>query len=98
MPPLPARSLSISDSINVSGVALTVGIGILALIIAYATLRLQQYLHRRHLEAHPVHELEAQPTHELETLIPETDRGSETPEDVLSQENNHCPSIATPSR
>jgi hypothetical protein len=59
MAPLVFRTLSISDSISVSGVVLTVVLSILALAIAYATFKLQQYMQRRYRRAHQVFELEA---------------------------------------
>jgi hypothetical protein len=56
MAPVLHRTLSSGDKINVSGVVLASGIGVAALLVAFATFRLQQYMHRR---LHPPYELEA---------------------------------------
>jgi hypothetical protein len=63
MAPIPARSLPLSDKINVISLAIASVIGLAALLIGYAGLKLQRYFHHR---AHPRYEL---PGHELEAAL-----------------------------
>jgi hypothetical protein len=64
-PPIIIQHFDPSDKINISGVALTVGIGLLALLIAYLTYRLQRHFHRQRQQSEP-YELEAAPLNPAE--------------------------------
>lgn len=75
MAPIVARNLSIGDTISISGVVLTAILSLLALIVAYATYKLQRYIHRLYHRAHPVFELEA--------LMPEIEEASIASEEEL---------------
>jgi hypothetical protein len=55
MPSTVSRSLSVDNQINVTGVILASGIGLVALIVGFASYKLQRYLHRR---THPRYELD----------------------------------------
>jgi predicted lipid-binding transport protein (Tim44 family) len=55
------RRFNSSDTISISGIAVAVGIGLLGLLLAYGTYRLQRLFHRRYSQL-PIYELEAAPS------------------------------------
>jgi hypothetical protein len=88
------RNMNHSDKINISGIALTVGIGVIAILIAYATYRLQQLLYRRN--STPVFELEAQPL-TSDTELEHVRQGSERSTTLVPDSSAPLSSTESPS-
>ena len=59
MAPIIARSMALDSEFNLSGLVLTGAIGVIGILLAYATYKLQRRFHRQRQS--PTIELEAQP-------------------------------------